>query len=144
MKKGMCLVLTFVLVILSVSVSHADMTSGPVDYSASNVSHYFNTGSKTIGSYRHAFDTPATIVYINVNDSTDTHQSYHLVKFIDNEGNALGGSSYHVSTLEDGYDIGFSNPTGTSAYARIKNRYYGTSESYYKMTTTGAFNLTFS
>lgn len=143
MKKIICLILVFVLVVFSIPVSVAETRSAPVSYSASNVSHRFNTGSKTNTIYSRAIETPANIVYINSNNPSQYHSSYHYVKFINQDGDAVGGGYQPVYAGGTGY-VSFSSSSVTSLYAMIKNIYYKTSESYYKMTTSGIFNLSIS
>jgi hypothetical protein len=140
MKKTLCLILAFVLALLSVPVTIAETRSGPKTYSASNVSHRFNTGRVSNTIYTHAVEFSDVIIYINSNNPSQSHTSYHCVKFMNQDGDHIGGGYRNV--YQDGHcSVSFNSASVTSLYLTIKNKYYGTTESYYKMTTSGSFHL---
>ena len=60
-KKMICLILTLCLAFLFVNTSVAETRLNPTSYSASNVSHYFNTSSKSNTVYTHAIDVPTYV-----------------------------------------------------------------------------------
>ena len=143
-KRVICLTLSFILAFLFANVSTAETRSAPVEYNRTGISHRFDTGSisKPANGWK-AKDTAASIVYVNSNDPTQIRNNdYHLVKFINQDGYSVGGS-YHQVSVGHPYSVIVNDDNTTSVHARIKNRYYGTSESYYKMSTQGMFSMIF-
>ena len=106
------------------------------------VSHRFNTGALYLEAKRvwlDASDYPNEIIYVNENNPADTLSDYHCVRFIADGGqticsymNVYSGGSVGITTFG-------SYASTPSLRAQIKNQYYGTSQSYYKMKTKGNF-----
>ena len=138
--------LLLVLMMMAIPVwSEAAVSS--MGYSTGLIQHRFDTGaiSKPSGhsTWSSMIDIPTLIQYINNDDPNDITSSYHHVYFLNQSGNSYCGG-YHESYVGNPFSVSGSaiqNNTlaSTTARARIKNRYYNTSQNY-SMITEGSFH----